>query len=605
MNRITLLCLGLTAAAQLSALEKPNVVFILADDLGWADTTLYGHTEFYQSPNLERLAARGMTFDRAYTASPLCSPTRSAILTGLHPARTGLTTPNCHRPEIQLRPSVPDSAAADRKRLEVKPATRIDPKIETIADRLQNEGYATGHFGKWHLGAAPFSPLENGFDVDIPHWHGPGPAGSFVAPWKFPEFKEAYPNEHIEDRMGDEAVNFIEAHKDEPFFLNYWQFSVHAPFDAKANLIEKHRARIDPKDEQRSPTYAAMVESLDDNVGKVLDALDRFGLAENTIVIFYSDNGGNMYNEVDGTTPTANRPLRGGKGNNWDGGVRVPGVVVWPGVTEPGSRSDELITSTDFFPTLLEMLSLESGRSFDGVSIVPALRGGSLEREAIFTYFPHSTGVPDTLPPSTAVYQGDWKLLRLFNTGDSGEDTHRLFNLAEDIGETTDLAAAHPERVATMAGRLDEFLADCEAVTPKLNPNWNPDLAELGKLGWRTLKNCEFVRMDDFLRVNCTGEDPFFRIQFDQQLPAGVYTMIADFERTTKGPVEIRWAEEGVKPAFGPGRKAGIQREVEIEAKRPMTQFRVDPGSGAGAFDLRSWKILRDGEVVRFWNFAY
>ena len=299
MNNILILsfCLlpmiGTLRAADFQRREKPNIIVILADDLGWADTTLYGHTKFYQTPNIERLAKRGMTFTRAYSASPLCSPTRSAILTGLSPARTGITTPNCHVPQVVLEAAPGKSAPQDKKAIAPNPPTRLKTDYTTLAETLKNAGYATGHFGKWHLGAEPYSPLQQGFDVDVPHWPGPGPAGSYVAPWKFPDFDPDTPDQHSEDRMAKEAVAFMEKHKDEPFYLNYWMFSVHAPFDAKRALIAKHRSRVDPNNPQRSPTYAAMVESMDDAVGTLLDALDRLKLADRTIIIFTADNGGN------------------------------------------------------------------------------------------------------------------------------------------------------------------------------------------------------------------------------------------------------------------------------------------------------------------------
>jgi len=362
MNRILLHAIAVSLfGASLSAVAaaKPNIVFIVADDLGWADTTLYGHTKFYRTPNVERLARRGMTFTRAYTASPLCSPTRSSILTGLNPARTGLTTPNCHLPQVVLQATEGTVGPPNKKSIGPKTVSRLDPKYYTLAEALQDAGYATGHFGKWHLGREPYSPLEHGFDVDVPHWPGPGPAGSFVAPWKFPDFDPDTPNEHIEDRMAKEAVKFMEEHQDEPFFLNYWMFSVHAPFDAKKSLIEKYRQRVDPKNPQRSPTYAAMIESMDDAVGTLLNTLDRLGLSENTIVIFYSDNGGNMYNTVDDTTPTSNAPLRGGKASMYEGGVRVPLIVSRPGHVKPGTRSDSRVQSDDFYPTILAMLNLK------------------------------------------------------------------------------------------------------------------------------------------------------------------------------------------------------------------------------------------------------
>lgn len=232
---------SLVILASALAAKQPNLVFILADDLGLADTTLYGHTKFYQTPNIERLAKRGMTFTRAYSASPLCSPTRAAILTGLSPARTGITTPNCHLPQVVLEATTGTRAAAAQKSIQPTPATRLKTEYRTLAEALKDAGYATGHFGKWHLGPEPYSPLQQGFDVDLPHHPGPGPAGSYLAPWKFADFDHDpdTPDQHIEDRMAKEAVAFMEKHRDGPFFLNYWMFSVHAPFDNSDTLAGK------------------------------------------------------------------------------------------------------------------------------------------------------------------------------------------------------------------------------------------------------------------------------------------------------------------------------------------------------------------------------
>ncbi|MGB6220257.1 sulfatase [Haloferula sp.] len=471
--------------------KPPNIVFILADDLGWSDTSLYGHTKLYQTPNIDRLAKRGMTFSRAYSDSPLCSPTRSAILTGLSPARTGLTTPNCHLPAVTLKASPGKKAPAGSKAIAPTPVSRLNTTYATLPKTLKAAGYATGHFGKWHLGTKPYSPREHGFDVDIPNWPGPGPAGSFVAPWKYPNFDPDpdVPNQHIEDRMAKEAVAFMEANRDKPFFLNYWMFSVHAPFDAKKDLIEKYRKLVDPEDPQRSPTYAAMIESMDDAVGTLLDAIDRLGIADNTIVIFFSDNGGNMYNEVDGTTPTSNAPLRGGKANVFEGGVRVPCIVAWPGLVTPESRSDAIIQGCDFYPTLIDALDLEAPKNqpFDGISIVPALKGGALDREAIFSYFPHNPPIPEWLPPSITVWRGDWKLIRLFHEGEDGGHRWKLYNLKEDLSEKNDRSKQEPERVKELDLLIERFLADTKAVTPIPNPDfklsaYHPEREGVGKL---------------------------------------------------------------------------------------------------------------------------
>jgi len=464
------------SAIAVQAAVPPNIVIILADDLGWADTTLYGHTQFYRTPNIERLAKRGMTFTAAYSASPLCSPTRSAILTGLSPARTGITTPNCHLPQVVLEVTLGKAAAPDQKAIQPTPLTRLKTEYRTLAESLKEAGYATGHFGKWHLGAEPHSPLQHGFEVDVPHHSGPGPAGSFVAPWRFANITERVAGEHIEDRMAVEAVTWMEKNRDRPFYLNYWMFSVHAPFDAKQTLIDEYRSRANPANPQRSPTYAAMIESMDDAVGTLLDALDRLQIADNTIILFTSDNGGNMYNEVDGTTPTSNAPLRGGKATMFEGGTRVPCIIVWPGITAAGSRSDAVIQSEDYYPTLLEGLGLSpaSDQRFDGISVLAALQGAELAREAVFQYFPHNPGVPDWLPPSVSVHCGDWKLIRIFHGGENGAHRHLLFNLREDLGEKNNLASQKPELVRELDGRIAKFLTDTKAAVPIPNPAFDP-----------------------------------------------------------------------------------------------------------------------------------
>ena len=483
LRRLAFLLVSSFAIPHSSFSAQPNVIVILADDLGWSDTTLYGTTTFYQTPNVERLAKRGMTFTRAYSASPLCSPTRSALLTGLSPARTGITVPNCHEPRVVLQATTGKKAPPDQKAIMPDPVTRLKTEYRTLAETLKDAGYATAHFGKWHLGPEPYSPLQQGFDFDLPHHPGPGPAGSFVAPWKFANFKEKSPGEHIEDRMAAEAVTWMEQQKAKPFYLNYWMFSVHAPFDAKKANIETHRGRIDPKDAQRSPTYAAMIQSMDDAIGTLLDGLDRLKLADNTIIIFTADNGGNMYNEVDGTTPTSNRPLRGGKATMFEGGTRVPCVVVWPGMAAPGSRSDAIIQSEDFYPTLIAGVGVQplgdSEKSakastptqrFDGHSIIPALKGDSLAGKAIFQYFPHNPGVPDWLPPAVSVHRDDWKLIRIFHGGENGAHRHLLFNLRDDLGEKNNLAGQKPELVAELDALIEGFLTDTKAVVPVPNP---------------------------------------------------------------------------------------------------------------------------------------
>ena len=588
----------------------PNIVLILADDLGWSDTTLYGTTKFYQTPNIERLARRGMVFTRAYSASPLCSPTRASILTGQNPARIGITSPVCHTKQVLMKATVPASGPPANKAVICKSATRFDTEYYTLAEAMKDAGYATGHFGKWHLGPEPHDPLHHGFDIDVPHWPGPGPAGSFVAPWRFPDFKERVPHEHIEDRMGDEAVAFIEEHRAQPFYLNYWQFSVHAPFDAKASLIEKHRARVDPNDPQRSPTYAAMVESLDDNVGKMLDTLDRLKLTDRTIVIFYSDNGGNMYNEVDGTTPTSNTPLRGGKATMYEGGVRVPCIVAWPGTVKAG-RSDVMIQSTDLYPTLLDALEREPkpGQIFDGISIVPTLRGQADEASpdrAIFTFFPHAPRVPDHMPPAVSVHQGDWKLIRIFYEGENGLHAYELYNLREDIGETRNLASSQPQRVRELDALIESFLKETAAVVPIPNPNYQEQIG-----GLSAMTDCRLKLADGLLHVTSTGGDPHFQWVPNKPLPAGPLKVELRMKSSAKGSAQLFWHQKGVRPAYFRDRSTVFRPthdgqyhtyQIILPTEGEAHSLRLDPAQGPGEIVIETLRVTdRNGEPLGNW----
>ncbi len=651
-----LAALWLAAASALSADERPmNVVFILADDLGWADTSLYGHTSLYETPNIERLAKRGMTFTRAYAASPLCSPTRASILTGQTPARHGSTAPQHHLGEERLTAGLKDSAAPNNKVVIPESATRLDTAFPTLGKLIRAANHRTGHFGKWHLGPDPYSPLQHGFEVDLPHWPGPGPAGGFLAPWNYKTFEAKSDGEHIEDRMAEEAVAWMRTVKDEPFFLNYWQFSVHAPFDAKPDLIERYRGKIDPQNAQRSPTYAAMVHSMDDAVGTLLDAVDAMDLASRTIIILFSDNGGNMYNGIeetgaDGgkfiTTPTSNNPLRGGKATIYEGGIRVPCIVVWPGVTEPGSRSDALIQSTDFYPLLLAALGIDPPADWplDGVDFQPALRGESFDRGPIFTYFPHSPGVPDWLPPSVAVHVGDWKLIRLFHHGPDGAHDYRLYNLQDDIGEQNDLAQSMPEKVRELDALIGEHLQSTAAIVPVVNPKFDPAKFDPAKIGvqagglkldkrsrdaraaedvdeappvqgetsagdWQGKEGVVDLREEDGeLVVSYAGEDPWIKTD-----PAGLPrtgTIIVEAEVLSSAPgVVTLFCAWGRKPfARGSGLDEAVPAGTwttcrwEVPAPAILTTLRFDPPGKNGEMRIRKIRVLdAGGQTLANW----
>ena len=463
-------------------MKKPNVLFVLADDLGYRDTSLYG-SRFYETPNIDALSERGMTFTNAYAANPLCSPTRASIMTGLWPARVGITTPSCHIKEEILYASLRERAPHTQRALPAVSASRLRLEYPTLAEAFREKGYTTAHIGKWHLGPEPYDPFHQGFDIDIPHTPAPSPMpDGWFAPWPvWPG--EGEPGEHLEDRMAQEAVKFIKEHKNEPFYLNFWLFSVHSPWHAKNPLIEKYKRKADPQDPQHNPVYAGMVETMDDALGTVMKALDEEGLADNTIVVFFSDNGGvhwgvdkHVHPDYVNVPITSQSPMRGGKATIYEGGTREPLIVVWPDHVEPNSRNDQaIIQSVDFFPTLAEMCELDTNAAepFDGVSFLPALQGKPLERDTIFCHFPHYVKATDE-KPSTYVRKGDWKLIRFYCDSDDQSDRFELYNLKSDIGEATNLADKYPDRVKELNELIDQFLEGSGATVPRPNPAYQP-----------------------------------------------------------------------------------------------------------------------------------
>ena len=668
-----------------SAASSPkNLVLILADDLGWADTTLYGKTSLYETPNIERLAARGMTFSSAYS-SPICSPTRGSIMTGQNPARHGMTAPAAHLPDVRFKAVAGPSGPPHQKSANVKSATRLDPAIPTLGQALKNAGYTTAHFGKWHLGREPHSPLELGFDVDIPHWHGPGPKTSYLAPWGYenPNFKEGEPGEHIEDRMAREAVDWLKKRdRTKPFFMNYWQFSVHAPFGAKPELIDRYRKKLgkqrarlrsraresvdsgsprsgdrgDTNTGQQSPTYAAMVHSLDDAVGSLLDAVEAEGILDDTVIVFYSDNGGNIHcglEETDAsgekyiTAITSNHPLRGGKGGIHEGGVRVPAVVVWPGVTKPGSRSDVRIQSNDLYPTILRMLNVERPEDhvIDGVDFAKALRGEDFDRGPMFTHVPGHGNTPQWLPPSTSIHHGDWKLIRTYHYGEDGEHQYRLYNLREDIGENHNLASAHPDRVKAMDRLIEDYIAEAKVVVPLPNPKFDAakfDPSKIGvqagglkmppsknkqpkggsakptttvnkapMLGW-IAKNAAATVEGDFLRLTPNGRQAFIaNAKVRANGPAEIRMRI---RTQADGKAQLQWRIEGQKlfPKTGQTKSfavvGGDWRELKVslpvEGRLVHVRLFLPPQKNAVEIDwIEVGSKGKDAEDPRRWNF--
>lgn len=453
--------------------KRPNIVFILADDLGWRDTGLYG-SQFYETPHIDALGRAGMHFTSAYAASPLCSPTRASILTGLHPARVGITLPECHVAAEVLNASIQSHGPTNQAALEVDSATRLKLEYRSIAETLKQSGYRTGHFGKWHLGREPYDALHQGFDVDVPHTSAPGPTGGYLGPWGVWR-GQGEKGEHIEERMAKEAVIFLEENRDHPFFLNYWCFSVHGPIQGKPDLVAKYRRKADPMRAQRNAVNGAMVQSLDEAVGTLTGALKRLGIEDRTIIVFFSDNGGMVHLVSDDAVITSNAPLRSGKSSVYEGGVRVPLIVKWPGVTKPGSKCDQAVQSIDLYPTLLEMARIRNpqGQPLDGSSFAGALRGKRQRSRPIFCHFPHYIEAT-AQKPATSVCDGGWKLIRFYHDGPDFQHRFELYNLSEDISETRDLAQRMPTRVAKMDRQIEAFLVRTGAVRPKPNPSFKP-----------------------------------------------------------------------------------------------------------------------------------
>jgi arylsulfatase A-like enzyme len=434
------------------AAERMNVIVILVDDLGWTDLSCYGST-FYETPNLDRLAKEGMRFTDGYSACTVCSPTRASLLTGQYPARLHITDwiPGEGRTKERLR--IPEW----RKFL---PAEEI-----TIAERLKEQGYATASIGKWHLGRIGGKYAEaHGFDQNIGGYDR-GQPPSFHAPYQIPTLEEGPEGEYLTDREAKEGVKFIETHRDQPFFIYLPHYAVHTPIQGKADLTKKYQGKDKSGSKQRNAAYAAMIESMDDALGTIVAALERLDLDERTAIVFTGDNGGLVLRQI-----TDNSPLRVGKGSAYEGGVRVPLIVKWPGVTQPGSVCSVPAITPDIYPTVLEMTgSPKDGRAvIDGKSLGPVLRGGqTLEREAIYWHYPHYHSGGAT--PYSAIRKGDWKLIHFFE-GDRVE----LYDLRNDISESKDLSGEQPEKVAEMKQQLTAWRTSVKAQLPTPNPDYKP-----------------------------------------------------------------------------------------------------------------------------------
>jgi len=454
-----LLCVGIAIGISAAEGVRPNVIFILADDLGWADLSCYG-SRFHRTPNLDQLARDGMKFTQAYAACSVCSPTRASILTGKYPARLHLT---------DWLPGRPDMASQKLSR----PTIRQQLPLEeiTLAEALQSAGYITAHIGKWHLGGKGFEPTRQGFDLNMAGDEAGSPR-SYFAPFQrngrfMPGLENAPDGEYLTDRVTAEAEKFIEQNRARPFFLYLAHYAVHIPLKAKAEFVAHYSAAKGGF--QTNAIYAAMLESVDEGIGRIMGKLKETGLSERTIVIFTSDNGGLATLEGPNTPATSNAPLREGKGYPYEGGIREPLLVSWPGVIKPGAVSMAPVCSIDFFPTLLELCGVAKPAPVDGVSFSTILRDPAavLPERALFWHYPHYSNQGGK--PNGAIRRGDWKLIEYFEN-----ERLELFHVSDDISESKNLALEKPEVAASLRTELANWRKAVGAQMPAANPGYRP-----------------------------------------------------------------------------------------------------------------------------------
>ncbi|MEE2935084.1 MAG: sulfatase [Planctomycetota bacterium] len=469
---LALVALPTTSTSFTLAAERPNFVFFLVDDLGWADIGCNGST-FYETPNIDALAASGMRFTQGYAACPVCSPTRASILTWRHPVRVDITDWIPGR-RLTADAKVRFEHIEDRDHLELQEIT--------IAEALREQAdYQTFFLGKWHLGGKGHWPTDQGFDVNIGGCDKGSPPGGYYAPWKNPNLAARQQGEYLTKRLTDEATGLIQqADRDRPFLLYFSYYNVHTPiqadrrtvnhFQAKAaNLFSSPTPAITERDaasraRQDNPDYASMVRAVDLSVGEVLKSIEQAGLSENTVVIFFSDNGGLCTlpaRRQSSGGPTSNLPLRSGKGWLYEGGIREPMIIRAPGVTQAGAVCDQPVVSTDFFPTILALAGLPTNPKLhaDGVSLIPQLRGETADPRSLFWHYPHYHG--SNWKPGAAIRRDRWKLIEFYETSKV-----ELYDLANDPGESNDLSLTRPALRDELRKELKQWQQSLKAKMP-------------------------------------------------------------------------------------------------------------------------------------------
>ena len=453
------------------ASKRTNFVFFLVDDLGWADVGCFGST-FYETPNIDALCASGMKFTQGYAACPVCSPTRASIMTGRHPVRVDIT---------DWIPGMSASRAANAKFFQVEDRDNLALEETTIAEALKEHGYQTFFAGKWHLGSKGHWPTDQGFDINIGGCEKGSPPGGYYAPWQNPNLKSKRQEEYLTERLTEESNRFLETRDvDKPFLLFLSYYNVHTPITPYRKRIEHYQKKAaelfrdqtpvskehlaQSRGRQDNPEYASMIAAVDDSVGRLLDKLDDEGLADNTVVMFFSDNGGLCTTRRYG--PTSNLPLRSGKGWLYEGGVREPMIIRAPGVTRPGSVCDTPVVSMDFFPTMLQLAGLPSrhDRHVDGVSLVPLLQGnGEIAGRSLHWHYPHYHG--STWTPGASIRDGDWKLIEFYHW-----EKTELYHLATDPGEANELSTTHPAKSKELLSKLHAWQEQLGAKMPRPLP---------------------------------------------------------------------------------------------------------------------------------------
>lgn len=634
------------------AAEKPNVVLFLVDDMGWMDCGVYG-SKYYQTPNIDRFAQRAMRFTNAY-ANPLCSPTRASILTGQYSSRHGILTASGHQPPQPAGHNfLPDSASPNRPMISPESKNYLELSAYTLSEALHDNGYRTAHLGKWHLGLTDeYRPDKHGFETTFHCAPDPGPPGNYFSPYgvtpvgkpsaktKIGNITDGPDGEYIVDRLADEALKFIEASKGQPFFLNLWCYGVHGPWGHRPAYTAEFAKKSDPTGLQGNPIMASMLQSVDECFGRILDELDRQRVTDNTIILFYSDNGGNTHSNVPGTSkteaaessrsdamtewrrlagdrpPTNNAPLRDGKGTLYEGGTRVPMMWSWNGRIAPNTTNETIAAHIDIYPTLLELLGISKkpNQIIDGVSLVPVLEGrGQLDRKAFFNFFPFRPN-----DGGVTVRSGDYKLIRWFGNGVPRE----LYNLKADIGESKNLADAMPEKVLELDRLIDGYLKDTQALVPQPNPNYKasnratPSATSNGDIDvTRGLvpKQCIVTPVEGAIRVDADGRQPFLgTVQVKHK---GAMTLLMKARSANGGPGKIQWrtADQETFPDTGqvvdfpwPATSEWQEVKVSIPIQGTSGTIRLYLPGASSSVEIQSIQFVADGSAkpIHVWNFS-